>query len=102
MNMGWKGVSVPILLLCGVDDDGEEEDDDDDLSLSFLLVAGGALTTLIPKALARVPVNDFDCLWRVLWRVAMNRSSALLADLGSATIVIVVNCRRSSVVVNNQ
>lgn len=47
-----------------VGDDGEEEDNDDDdaLSLSFLLVVGGALMTLIPKALVRVFVNDLDCL----------------------------------------
>jgi hypothetical protein len=56
MNMECKGLLVSVLLLCMEGDDDEDEDSDgDDLSLSFLLVAGGALMTLIPKALVPVP-----------------------------------------------
>jgi hypothetical protein len=60
--MECKGLPVSVLLLCMVGDDGEEEDFFDDLSLLFLLVAGRALTTLIPKALVPVPTSDLDCL----------------------------------------
>ena len=62
MNIECKGLPVSVLLLCMVGDAGEEEEDFDDLSLSFLLVAGGALMTLIPKALDPVPVSDLNCL----------------------------------------
>jgi hypothetical protein len=48
IKMECAGESVPVMLLCGAGDDGEEDDDD---ILSFLRVAGGALMTLIPKAL---------------------------------------------------
>jgi hypothetical protein len=83
MKMGCKG-------LCGAEG-GDAEDGM--VSCSFLLVTGvGALMTLIPKALVRVSANDFDCLLWVLWSDRMNLSSALLAGLGSATIVI-VDCR---------
>jgi hypothetical protein len=58
MNMECKGLPVSVLLLCMVDGEGDDGEDDD-LSLTFLLVAGGALTTLIPKAL---PMGDLDCL----------------------------------------